>query len=117
MMHTIHNCLWALLLLFHTAFLLRSRILLIRKAPPGKTDRLLMGASQLLLVPAILSVIPLAGESSLLHFIFCLMPLAMMFILARKSFRRRHPMLLPLINGFWIAAAFITGILPTGGGQ
>ena len=115
MMHTIHNVLWALLLLIHTAFLLRCRTLLARRTAPGKTDRLLMGASQLLLAPAILSTLTLITEVSFLHLLCSLMPLAMMFILARKSFRRRHPMLLPLINGLWIAAALLTGIQPTGG--
>lgn len=115
MMHSIHNLLWALLLVFHTAFLIRSRRLLSRNGGPRRADRFLMGASQLLLIPAVLSTLPLMRELPPVHILCCFMPPVMMFILARKSFRRRHPMVLPLANGLWIAAALFTGTLFTGG--
>lgn len=115
MMHTIHTLLWALLLLCHTAFLIRSRMLLSRNEGPRRADRLLMGGSQLLLVPAVLTTIPLMRELPPVHILCCFMPPVMMFVLARKSFRRRHPMMLPLANGLWIAGAVLTDPLLTGG--
>ena len=107
-MNTIHASLWIILFLFHTVFLLRSQVILSRNELPRKFDRFLMGGSQLLLIPAIISTAILVRKLPAPHIFCCIMPPVMMFLMARRSFRRRHPMLLPLANEIWIAAAVIT---------
>jgi len=106
----IHRISGILLLVSHLSFLFRSRILLKSGRGPRTADRFLMLLSQILLPVTILSGIPGIGKTKVLHVILGLMPVAMMFILSRRSLRRRHPLLLPLVNGLFLAAAFLTGL-------
>ncbi len=110
MITVFHKTAGGLLFLFHSLFLLRSAILLKREAAPSKADRIFMTLSQVLLPIAILTGLPLIARASLFHIIPGLMPVVMMFILSRRSIRRRYPLLLPGINWLFITAAMLTGV-------
>ncbi len=109
-----HQITGALLLLFHSLFLFRAWRLLKRGGSPAPADRFFMSLSQILLPVMILSGLPLpvqGVEGAALHMIPAVMPVVMMLKFSRKSFRKKHPLLLPLINGVWIAAASVTGLM------
>jgi hypothetical protein len=111
MIMILHRIAGFLLLLSHSLFLIRSWILLKNDRRPLQFDRWMMTLSQILIPLTILTAIPVLSETGALHFLLSLMPLIMMLILSRRSLRRQRPLLLPLVNGIFIAAAFLTGIM------
>jgi len=110
-MMILHRIAGVLLLICHLSFLLRSWYLLKTGGKPVYADRMLMMLSQILLPVTILTGLPGVRKAGMFHVILGVMPVAMMFILSRRSVRRRHPLLLPLINGLFITAAFLTATL------
>jgi len=106
----IHNTLGFFLLVFHWSFFFRSLFLIKKGKGPFWMDRTLMLLSQIFLPLTILTGLPLIEKTGIFHVILCFMPVVMMFILSRKSVRRKSPLLLPLLNGIFIAAAFLTGV-------
>ncbi|MBF9018446.1 MULTISPECIES: hypothetical protein [unclassified Oceanispirochaeta] len=107
----IHKIAGILLFISHSIFLFRSAVLLRKGLPPSKGDRLFMSLSQVILPFAIISGFIMIGRVSVYHLIPGIMPLIMMFILSRRSVRKRQPLLLPLINWIFITAALLTGVL------
>ncbi|MDA3956061.1 hypothetical protein [Oceanispirochaeta sp.] len=105
-----HRIAGILLLLTHSLFLIRSWTLIRKNRPPLNFDRWLMGLSQILLPVTIISGLPGLAKSPVIHTLFGCFPIVMMFILSRRSIRRKRPLLLPLLNGLFIAAAFLTGV-------
>ncbi|MDC7232443.1 MAG: hypothetical protein PQJ58_04380 [Spirochaetales bacterium] len=111
MIQLIHTILGILLFVSHSLFLLRAVVLLRSKKTPGKADRLFLNLSQLLLPLALVSGFLMIGSASVIHVLPALMPLIMMFVLSRRSIRRKKPLLLPFLNWIFISAAFLTGVL------
>jgi len=96
------------LLLIHSLFLIRSAYLIKTKAAPSRGDQILMFLSQILLALVIISGVIRIKQASFVHGVIGFMPLVMMFVFSRKSFRRKNPLLLPLFNALWILAAVLT---------
>ncbi len=111
MIIVLHRIAGLLLFLFHSLFLLRSIVLLKSKTAPTKADRVFMTLSQLLLPVVLLSGLPYIGRARLIHIIPGVLPVVMMFVLSRKSIRRKYPLLLPAVNWILITAAMLTGVL------
>lgn len=107
----IHKITGLLLFISHSLFLFRSMILLHKDRKPRKADRFFMNLSQLLLPVVIIIGFFMIRSSSVYHLIFGIMPVIMMFVLSRRSFRKKHPLLLPLLNWIFISAALLTGVL------
>lgn len=102
------------LLLSHGFFLIRAAGHLRRNTSPRKIDRLALNLSQLLLVPVPLLGLPLlsrGGTAGLLHILLGCLPLGTLLVFRKKSFRRKHPMALPLVNGLLLTAAYLSGWL------
>jgi len=108
----LHRISGAVLLISHGLLIIRSLILLHSKGTPGKPDRIIMSLSQMFLPLTLLTgLVHLAGHGRFLpvHTLIGILPVIMMMIFSKRSFRRKHPLLLPILNGLLIAAAFVTG--------
>lgn len=111
MISIIHLLAALLLFTFHSLFLLRSVYLLKRRLSPTRADRLFLNLSQLFLPLVLISGFIMVGRASLYHLIPGIMPVLMLFILSRRSLRKKKPLLLPLLNWIFITAALLTGLL------
>lgn len=113
MLPFIHLTSAILLIISHGIFLSRSIFLLKRGKGPTLPDRIFMNLSQVLLPISILTGLLNLPQKTIpvSHTVLGLSPIIFMFILRKKSIRRSHPLLLPLINGILLAAAFISGLL------
>jgi len=111
MIMLIHKIAAVLLFISHSVFLFRSAVLLHKGSAPKAADRLFMNLSQIILPFVLISGIIMIGSASVYHVIPGIMPVVMMFVLSRKSLRKRRPLLLPLVNWIFISAAFLTGVL------
>jgi hypothetical protein len=101
------------LLLFssHSLFLFRSIVLIHKGLAPGKADRIFMSLSQILIPVVLISGFIMISSTSVYHLIPGIMPVIMMFVLSRRSIRKKHPLLLPLLNWIFITGALLSGIL------
>ena len=102
-----------ILVISHALFLVRSAWLVKKKRAPEPFDRLTLNLSQLLLPLVILTgaaAFLKNGTVSFLHMAAGLAPLLLMFLFRKRSFRKKHPFILPLLNGLLLAAALLSGL-------
>ena len=102
-----------ILVISHALFLVRSAWLVKKERAPKPFDRLVLNLSQLLLPLVILTGAAVSlknGTVSFFHMAAGLSPLLLMFLFRKRSFRKNHPFILPLINGLLLAAALISGL-------
>jgi hypothetical protein len=104
----------SLLLLSHGTFLSRSIFLLRSGGRPARLDRLALHLSQILIPFTILTGLFNTAEWNplfVLHISAGLSPLPLFFLFRKKSFRKKHPLFLPGMNAFILAAAWMSGVL------
>ncbi len=110
----IHQICGGCLLLVHSLFFCRGWFLVQKDVRPGKADRLLMALSQWLYPLMFFTALPLPFQGiqgAGVHLIPVFLPFISMLVLSRRSFRRKHPLVLPGINWLWIGLAFLSGVL------